>query len=86
MDIDENFKSNVDSWIKRFNKDIENIKQTILELSSLVSEQTENIQHNYQLIYEIKDELRDLKLEIQALKLIQIITIKQQQKKEELIK
>ena len=51
----------------------------------MVSENTDNIQHNYELIYELKDEIEELKQEINALKLIQIISLKQKmgQKAEE---
>ena len=56
------------------------------ELPSLMNENTDNIQHNYELIYELKDQIEELKQEINALKLIQIISLKQktaQQKVEE---
>ena len=48
-----------------------------MELPAVVSENADNIQHNYELIYELKDEIDELKQEINALKLIQIISLKQ---------
>ena len=55
------------------------------EMPEILNENTDNIQHNYELIYELKDEIEELKQEINALKLIQIISLKQKmnQKAEE---
>ena len=49
----------------------------------MLNENTENIQHNYELIYELKDQIEELKQEISALKLIQIISLKQKTNKVE---
>ena len=46
-----------------------------------VNENIDNIQHNYELIYELKDQVEELKQEINALKLIQIISLKKSQQK-----
>lgn len=77
----EIFRENVDSWIKQIRREFADFS----ELPSLVSENTDNLQHNYELIYELKDEIEELKQEINALKLIQIISLKQKtaQKAEE---
>lgn len=77
----EIFRENVDSWIKQIRREFSEFS----ELPSIMSENTENIQHNYELIYELKDEIEELKQEINALKLIQIISLKQKvgQKAEE---
>ena len=77
----EIFRDNVDSWIKQIRREFTNFS----ELPSVVNENTDNIQHNYELIYELKDEIEELKQEINALKLIQIISLKQKanQKAEE---
>ena len=69
----ETFRENVDSWIKQIRREFAEFS----ELPSIVSENADNIQHNYELIYEIKDEIEELKQEINALKLIQIISLKQ---------
>lgn len=76
----EIFKDNVDSWIKTTNRRISELE----DLPSITSESSENIQHNYELIYELKDQLEELKQELNALKLIQIITLKQKENKEEI--
>ena len=69
----EILKENVDSHIKILNKRISNLE----DLPSIVNENTDNIQHNYELIYELKDSIEELTQEINATKLIQIITLKQ---------
>ena len=69
----ETFKDNVDLWIKQIRREFSDFS----ELPNLVNENSDNIQHNYELIYELKDDIEELKQEINALKLIQIITLKQ---------
>ena len=66
------FKENVDAWIKQIRREFSEFG----EIPSLVMENADNIQHNYELIYELKDEVEELKQEINALKLIQIISLK----------
>ena len=75
----EVFRDNVDSWIKQIRREFSDFS----ELPSLVNENVENIQHNYELIYELKDQIEELKQEISALKLIQIISLKQKTNKVE---
>lgn len=71
----DNFKENVDIWIKQINKRISDLE----DLPQIANENTDNIQHNYELIYDIQDRIEELTQEINALKLIQIITLKQKQ-------
>jgi len=66
------FTDNVDAWIKQIRREFANFS----DIPGVVSENTDNIQHNYELIYELKDEVEELKQEINALKLIQIISLK----------
>ena len=75
----EIFRDNVDSWIKQIRREFSDFS----ELPSIVSENADNIQHNYELIYELKDQIEELKQEISALKLIQIISLKQKTQKAE---
>ena len=77
----EIFRDNVDAWIKQIRREFSELS----ELPNVLSENTDNIQHNYELIYELKDQIEELKQEINALKLIQIISLKQKvnQKAEE---
>ena len=69
----EIFRDNVDSWIKQIRREFSDFA----ELPGILNENTDNIQHNYELIYELKDQIEELKQEINALKLIQIISLKQ---------
>ena len=66
------FTENIDAWIKQIRREFADFS----DIPSVVSENTDNIQHNYELIYELKDEIEELKQEINALKLIQIIGLK----------
>lgn len=73
------FQENVDAWVKQ-------IKQEVSYMSDLepqIVENTDNIQHNYELIHELRDEIEELKQEIQALKLIQIISLKSKRKEQD---
>ena len=69
----EVFRENVDSWIKQIRREF----SEFAEVPNILYENSDNIQHNYELIYELKDEIEELKQEINALKLIQIISLKQ---------
>jgi len=76
----KNFIDNVDSWVKQIRREVSDFS----EIPGLTSENADNIQHNYELIYEVRDQVEELKQEINALKLIQIISLKktkQEQKK-----
>lgn len=68
----ERLKDNVDSHIKSLQRKISELG----DLSEITNENEYNIQHNYELIYELKDNIEELKQEINALKLIQILTLK----------
>ena len=70
------FKENVDEWIKQMKADLSEIK----ELPLTVDENVNNIQHNYELIQEMKDDIDDLKQEIKLLKIMHIMVLKQNQK------
>jgi len=67
-----NFIDNVDEWIKQIRGEFSNFS----DVPGQVIEHSDNIQHNYELIYELKDQVEELKQEINALKLIQIINLK----------
>lgn len=68
----EVFKENVDSWIKQIRREFSEFS----DVPAIVQENADNIQHNYELIYELKDEIEELKQEINALKLIQIVSLR----------
>jgi hypothetical protein len=76
----EIFKENVDAWIKQIRREFSQFS----DFPSVVNESINNIQHNYELIYELKEEVEELKQEINALKLIQLITLKSKIKNKEI--
>jgi len=69
----EQFTEDIDAWVRQIRREFSEFS----DLPSIVAENADNIQHNYELIYELKDQLEELKLELSALKLIQIISLKQ---------
>lgn len=71
MDRDEVLKDTMDAWVKQIRMEVSEYSQ----LPSLMHEQVENIQHNYELILELKDQIEELKQEVNALTRIQIIHI-----------
>jgi len=68
----KNFIDNVDSWIKEIRREFASFS----DMPTIVDENMDNIQHNYELIYELKDQIEELKQEVNALKLIQVISLK----------
>ena len=70
------FIENIDAWIKEIKADVAGFS----DIPGLVNENIENMQHNYELIIELKEQIDNLKLEINALKLIQIISLKKMKK------
>ena len=66
----EQLKSDFDAWIKK-------IRSETTDLGPVVKECVDNIQHNYELIYEIYDKVEEIKQEMNALKIIQIIQEKE---------
>lgn len=68
----KNFMENVDSWIKQIRSEF----NQITDVSGIVEENVNNVQHNYELIYELKGEIDNLREEIKALKLMQLLQLK----------
>jgi hypothetical protein len=69
----KNFMDNVDSWIKQIRCEF----NQITDVSSIVEENVDNVQHNYELIYELKGQVDSLKAELKALKLMQLLQFKE---------
>ncbi|HLC97121.1 MAG TPA: hypothetical protein VJH97_07435 [Candidatus Nanoarchaeia archaeon] len=67
------FIDNVDAWIKQIRSEF----GQITDVSAIVEENVGNIQHNYELIQELRDEVEGLKKEVGALKLLQIVHLKE---------
>ncbi|HLD06448.1 MAG TPA: hypothetical protein VJC16_02865 [Candidatus Nanoarchaeia archaeon] len=67
------FKENVDAWIKQIRNELSEFQ----DIPAVVEENINNIQHNYELIQEMKDEVEDLKQEVKLLKIMHILVLKQ---------
>ena len=67
-----NFKENIDSWVKEIKGEISRFQ----DVPYILEENVDNTQHNYELIKEMRAEIEELKHEINALKIIQIATLK----------
>lgn len=70
----KNFIENVDSWIKQIRSEF----GQVTDVSEVVEENVTNIQHNYELIYELKAQLDKVQEELKAIKLMQLLQIKEQ--------
>ncbi len=68
------FQENVDGWIKDINIRFAHVNV----LSTVVKENTSNIQHNYELIQQVLDEVQQLRQDIETLKLVQLVALNQQ--------
>lgn len=70
-------KKEMDSWIK----DLQPKLSDIPKISEAIQNHSEDISFNYELIQELKLEINRLREEISALRLIQILQLKQDIKK-----
>ena len=71
IDITE-FKENVDEWIKQIRTEFSQFKH----LPRVVDDGLENIQHNYELVRELRQEIEDLKQELRLMKAMQFALLK----------
>lgn len=69
-------RQNMDDWVREMNSKVTDLK----EIPQNMIENTSNIQHNYELVVELRSEIDDLKQEIKLLKLMQIVALKEKQK------
>ena len=67
------FQRNVDSWIKQFDSTVSELR----DIPKITDENTQNIDHNYELFIEMKEELQTLKEEVKNLRLVQSLLIKE---------
>ena len=76
LTLDE-LKLNMDDWVKDMNSNVSKLK----EVPSVMIENTDNIQHNYELVTELRSEIDELKQEIKLLKLMQLVALKEKRLK-----
>jgi len=72
----EVFMTDVDSWVKKINSDLSDVQVKMLDLPTVLEEFEGNINHNYELIHDVKKCIDDLKEEIRELKMMQLISLK----------
>ena len=66
-------KQNFDEWVKEMNSKVCDMQ----DMPENVIENTGNIQHNYELASELRNEVEDLKQEIKLLKLMHLVNLKE---------
>ena len=67
------FQKDVDHWIKDFNSTVSTLK----EVPKQVDEHEYNINHNYELMLEMKEEIQNLREELKTLRLVQTVMLKE---------
>jgi|TARA_B100002003_G_C14140945_1_gene548640 polyhydroxyalkanoate synthesis regulator phasin len=70
----DELKNNIDDWVKEMSSKVSGLT----EVPETVIENTGNIQHNYEVVSELREEIDELKQEIKLLKLMHLSTLKQQ--------
>ena len=68
------FKSNVDAWIKQIRREVNEFRK----YPEVIEESGGNNQHNHGLIHEVKDQIEEIKAELQTLRLLQLAALKNQ--------
>ena len=66
------FKEDVDAWIKQIRKEVSQFE----EIPSILEENNNNIEHNYELVHELRREIEDLKEELKLMKVMQLMILK----------
>lgn len=68
----EQLRQNMDDWVKEMHSKVTDLS----DVPTTMVENTNNIQHNYELVNELRTELDDVKQELKLLKLMQIANLK----------
>ena len=68
----DQFKLNVDSWIKHFNSKLSDFTTLRKEFE----ENVDNTDHNYELIHELSHNLSQLRKELESVKIMQIVLLR----------
>jgi len=73
----QTFKTEIDGWVKDLSSQVTGLKP----VANVVRDHTDNIDHNYEIIQELRIELTKLKEEVSALRMIQLLHLKSDVKK-----
>ena len=66
------FKLDMDGWIKSMNSELGRYRY----IPPIIEENDENIDHNYEMLHQLRAEVHKLKEELAAMKLLQLMSIK----------
>lgn len=66
------FKADMDSWVKEMKRDLNDCTSAL----PIIDEHSENIDHNYEMMQEMRAEMNKLKEEMTALRLVQLLHLK----------
>ena len=66
------FKEDVDFWVKDLSQQLSRLNH----LPAMVRDHNQNIDHNYELLQEMRAEMLKLKEEISALRMVQLLHLK----------
>ncbi|MBI5072937.1 hypothetical protein HZA99_03900 [Candidatus Woesearchaeota archaeon] len=66
------FRDNVDSWIKDFNGQLQDIQS----VASNIDETVDNTNHNYELIQKMQRQMEEMQNEVKTIKLMQLLVLK----------
>ena len=70
------FKQEMDGWVKELNAAVSHYHG----IPDILDESIQNIDHNYELIHEMGKEIQELKEEVAALKILQIMHLRELKK------
>jgi mevalonate kinase len=68
------FKEGMDGWVK----DMNNQMHMVGQVANIVQENTSDIQHNYELIKRLLQEMEALRHEMETMKMVQLVALSQQ--------
>ncbi len=68
----ETFRTDMDSWVKTLTRQISSYNH----MPIMLEEHAQNIDHNYELIHEMRAEINKLRDEISALRIVQLLHLK----------
>ena len=68
----ELFKTDMDGWVKEIRRDLNDCTRVL----PIVDEHSENIDHNYEMMQEMRAEMRKLKEDLTALRMVQLLHLK----------
>lgn len=66
------FRTDVDGWVKEINKKVGGFD----ELASSLDENIDNTDHNYELITELRNEVLHLRRELESMKVMQVVLLR----------